>query len=205
MNSELIKKYCQYCYNKDFDPSIGITCKLNTPRTKGDKCEDFSPNTSIINREKYQEELIEKKNRKKALFTNMKDIVLVIFLITLGGFIAFESYKLNSDYRYTIAKVKVYSQTGSDPVLGIGGYTCYFNYAFLVNGKRYDGKGSIGNSRAFKLKEPIWPTKFLVRFSTEDPNLNEVMTGTDVSKINFDEIPSRGISPDSLSFYLDGS
>ncbi|MEQ8711865.1 MAG: hypothetical protein RIC80_02555 [Cyclobacteriaceae bacterium] len=85
----------------------------------------------------------------------------------------------------------------------MGGYTCDIDYAFKVNGKIFQSHGTIGGSRSGGLSEPIWPKKILVKYSVSNPTMNKVLYKADVSGLEFVNVPSNGIHPDSLEFYIE--
>jgi hypothetical protein len=204
MNSEFKSKYCQFCLNKTFEPNSGLSCGLeNKPTIQDYTCPKYNPNTELIERTKYQQEKRNQTESKKTKFEKFKNIIIIILvafcLISLG----IRWLTLESDYRYILAKVHVTRQSGTDKTFGIGGYTCEFDYVFEVEGISYYNKGSLGSSgRGGGLPKPIWPKKFLVKYSPNDPTLNSVISRIDVSDLKFNDIPSNGILPDSLDYYL---
>lgn len=206
MNSDFKSKYCSFCLNKKFDPNSGLTCGLESkPIINNDICPNYSPNHELIERINYNEQLTKKKESFKSRIENYKNVILIGVGVICLGYLGINWLTLESDYRYTLAQVHVTHQSGSDKFLLIGGYKCEFEYVFYVNGTRYYNKGTLGgSSRGGGLPEPIWPKKFLVKYSPKSPELNKVLPRHDVTKISFEDIPTNGINPDSLEFFFKG-
>ncbi|MEQ8910591.1 MAG: hypothetical protein RIC95_15450 [Vicingaceae bacterium] len=204
MNLEFKSKYCTFCLNKKFDRNKGLTCGLvSKPIIEDDTCSNYTPNQKLIERSNYNEQLIKKEETFKSRISNIKKVILIGVALFCIGYLSFNWLILESDYRYTLAKVNVTHQSGSDKFLMFGGYRCEFEYVFNINGTKFYNKGSLGgSSRGRGLSEPIWPQKFLVKYSPNNPEMNKVLPKYDVTSISFEDIPPNGISPDSLGYFL---
>ncbi len=203
MNLEFRIKYCKFCLNRGFNPSKGLICGLpEEPIINNRVCASYLPNTELIELENHKIRINKAKEIKKSRAVNIKNVLFAVPLLALLVIVGVEWITLESDYRYTLAKVHVTHQSGSDKILGIGGYRCEFEYAFEVNGRTYYKKGSLGTTRGGGLPEPIWPTKFIVKYSPSDPALCDVLPEIDTENLKFENIPTNGIHSDSLNFFL---
>lgn len=207
MESKIINKYCQYCLNKNFDPSRGIVCSLEPkPIIKNGQCPNYLANNELIEREQYN------KNRKKK-FARKKGLLSLIGLVFCLGIMFYSlieqatyNNKISGNYRYTLADVYVTKQSGMDRFLIFGGYVCEFEYSFKANDRYWYNTGQIGtNGRGgmfSKLALPIWPTKYIVKYNPEKPEYNKVLVDIDVEHLKMEQIPVKGIHADSLDLFL---
>jgi hypothetical protein len=203
MNSEFRSKFCSFCLNNEFDHNTGLKCGLEVePSIHTNTCPSFLPNLELVERTSLNKKHEEKKNSFRYKIESFKNTLLIgiVIMVSLYGVVNWAT--LESDHRYTLAQVRVINQNSLDESLIIGGYKCEFEYVFTANGKRYSNQRTLGSSRGGRLPEPFWPKKFLVKYSPNNPELNEVLPRIDVTNLTFYDIPTNGIKPDSLEYFL---
>ncbi|MEQ8237776.1 MAG: hypothetical protein RIA69_01120, partial [Cyclobacteriaceae bacterium] len=200
---EFRSKFCSFCRNNEFDYNTGLKCGLEVePYIHNNTCTSYLPNLELVERTSFNKQREEKKNSFRSKIESFKNTLLIgiVIMVSLYGVVNWATLEL--DNRYTIAQVRVINQTSFDESLIIGGYKCEFEYVFTANGKRYSNQKTLGKSRGSRLPEPIWPKKFLIKYSPNNPDLNEVLPRIDVTNITFYDIPTNGINPDSLDNFL---
>ncbi len=191
--------YCRFCANSRLDPDRGTVCGLaKTPVVRSDECPEFVQNKKRISETIEKQQLAEledtKSTDRQALITLAWALPFLI-LMSIGWY---GSYKLSKDYRYTVAKVEMISQSGLiDKFLWFGGFDKKFRLIYRIDGIYYESKQSLENEEKLGL-----PDKVLIKYSDSDRENIEMLREVDVTGILLRNVPDRGVDKDSLDWFL---
>lgn len=181
----------------------GLVCGLETkPEINHDSCTKYDPDQALIERTEYNKRITNKKEKREVTIAKIGLGAGLIVGLIAGIVQLIDWATLNSNHRYTVAKMHVTHQSGTDKVLGLGGYRCEFEYQFYIGDSRYYNQKTLGAAKFGKLSEPIWNKKILVKYNPNNPYQNEVIPETNVENVDLKSIPSNGIHPDSLEVFF---
>ncbi|MFK7951290.1 MAG: hypothetical protein AB8B73_00465 [Ekhidna sp.] len=181
----------------------GLLCGLDIkPEINHDFCSQYDPDESLIERTEYNYRITHKKEKREMTITKIGLVIGLVVGLVASIIQLVDWATLNSNHRYTIAKMHITHQSGIDKFLGSGGYRCEFEYQFYIGNSRYYNYKTIGTGKWGKLAEPLWNKQILVKYNPDNPYQNEVIHKADVENIDLNSVPKNGIHSDSLNIFL---
>lgn len=192
-------KHCRFCLNNKFDPDFGTICSLKKiPKVSKEGCSEFRIDKKNV-LETYKLHNNTKNHERKEVKKDIRNTLLwLVPTIVVGLVSLYKSYSLDQNYRYTIAKVTLIKQSGwTERFLWFGGISKELEYKYRLNNKYYRVKTEFKNETT-----PGLPSKYLVKYDPEDPNLSEIVRNQNVEYFPLKEHPQHGISADSLEYFL---